>query len=159
MFIPAVLVSSFLMLQPPEAHIGRQDHDECWAIPRFTQTSALFKIYLIVAAAQVWGHLWSGNTVVFFTDNQATSEIIKKGRFGSLLIMYFIRRLIWLSLQFSFHIQCRFINEVQNTAADALSRFNFLSFFQQVPDADICADPLPQCLLLRMDSIFTGRVH
>lgn len=40
--------------------------DEVLAIPRFTETSALFEVYPIVAAAQVWGHLWAGQTVFFF---------------------------------------------------------------------------------------------
>lgn len=48
------------------------------AISRFEQTSALFKSYPIVSTEQVWGHLWRGNTVVFFPHkHQATSV---KGR-------------------------------------------------------------------------------
>lgn len=56
-------------------------------ICRFAQTSTLFEIYPIVADAVTWGPSWFGHTVVFFTDNLATAEIINKGRSGSLLIM------------------------------------------------------------------------
>lgn len=58
---------------PPEAS------DISW----FAQTSALFETYPIVAAAITWGPSWSGHTVVFFTDNAATAEIINKDRSGS----------------------------------------------------------------------------
>lgn len=81
----------------------------------------MFEIYPIVAAAQVWGHLWVGQTVFFSTDNQVTSEIINNGRSKSLLIMGFVRRLVWLSLHFNFHLHCRFVNGAGNVAADALS--------------------------------------
>lgn len=50
------------------------------AIPGFTETSVLFEIYPIVLAAQVWGHLWAGKTMFFSMDNQATSDIVNKGR-------------------------------------------------------------------------------
>ncbi|XP_077319609.1 uncharacterized protein LOC143942234 [Lithobates pipiens] len=49
------------------------------AIPGFTETSSLFELYPIVAAAHTWGRSWSGQTVVFSTDNLATAEIVNKG--------------------------------------------------------------------------------
>lgn len=42
---------------------------EVLLIPGFGQSSSLFKLYSIVAAAQVWGHIWTGQTVA--TNNQA----------------------------------------------------------------------------------------
>ena len=125
--------------------------EEVLAIPGFTESSALFEIYPIVAAAWVWGGSWAGQTVVFSTDNQAAVEIITKGRSRSLVIMSLVRRLIWLSLHHKFHFLCKFISGVENGAADALSRLNFPSFFLQVPHADAQATPSPQASLLMLD--------
>ncbi|XP_073462173.1 uncharacterized protein [Aquarana catesbeiana] len=120
-------------------------------IPGFSQTSALFELYPIVAAAQLWGHHWTGQTVVFSTDNQATADIINKGRSKSLAVMSFLRRLVQLSLQHQFNIHCAFIPGRYNSAADALSRFNYSSFFNQVPDADPMSAPIPVWSQLTLD--------
>ena len=40
----------------------------------------MFEQFLIMAAAQLWGHIWTGRTVAFTTDNQATADIISKGK-------------------------------------------------------------------------------
>lgn len=132
------LLRSLLMLQPPETmrlfltHTGWRGHG---------RTNAnLCSVWILPHS------VCSTGTVVFFTDNQATSKIINKGRSGSLLIMGFIRRLIWLSLQFNFHIYCRFINDIQKTAADDLSRFNFPLFFQM----KTFMSPFPEFLALKV---------
>lgn len=98
-------------------------------IPGFSQSSSLFELYHIVAAAQVWGSTWAGQTVTFATDNQATASIINKGRPKSLAIMSFLCRLVQLSLQHQSNVLCVYIPDKCNTSPDELSRFNFATFF------------------------------
>lgn len=78
------LLRSLLMLLPPKAMQFFGTHwlagpwlDDCLAFPRFANIS-FGGDYPIGSAAQVWGHLWTGNTVRFTSDNQATSEIFNK---------------------------------------------------------------------------------
>lgn len=55
---------------------------EVFHLSKFAPTSALFEIYPILAAAVTWGPVWSGKSVIFFTDNLATAKIVNKGRSG-----------------------------------------------------------------------------
>ncbi|XP_040181179.1 uncharacterized protein LOC120914567, partial [Rana temporaria] len=162
MFIPALLDESPQVVTDAAAStgfaaiFGRHWFAEPWPpeillIPGFTQSSSLFELYPVVAAAQLWGHTWTNQTVLFTTDNQATADIINKGRSRSLHIMSFLRRLVQLSLCHHFNFVCRHIPGKLNTAADALSRFNLTLFFQQEPGADPMSTPVPPWSLLTMD--------
>lgn len=128
--------------------LARPWPEEVLAIPGFTESSALFEIFPIVSMAQGWGRLWSGQTVDFSMDNQAALEIINKGRSKSLVIMFFVHRLIWLSLQFYFHIYCKFISGAESVTAGALSRLNYPLFFQQILEADAMSSPQPSLLMM-----------
>lgn len=77
---------------------------EILLIPGFTRTSSLFELFPIMAATQLWGHIWIVQTVAF-----ATADIINKGRSKSLIIMSFLRRLVQLSLQQQFNVHCTFL--------------------------------------------------
>lgn len=152
MFIPAESVSSSQVVTHEVAifwhPLAGPWPKEILAIPGFTESSTLFEIFPIVSAAWVWGRLWSGQTVVF---GQSGGRGDQKGRFKSLVIMSFVRRPIWLSLQFHFHSHCKFISgAAENVAADAPSRLNYPLFFPQVPEADACTALSPQPSLLRM---------
>ncbi|XP_040285981.1 uncharacterized protein LOC120999169 [Bufo bufo] len=105
------------------------------ALPGFRETSALFEIYPIVAAAHTWGHLWSGKAVKCYSDNSSACDIINKGRSSSLTMMRLIRKLTWLAATVQFHLICLHIPGIHNTAADALSRSQFQVFFQALPSA------------------------
>lgn len=124
---------------------------EILSIPGFSQSSSMFEIYPIVAAAHVWGNNWVGQTVTFSTDNLATASIINKGRSKSLAIMSFLRRLVQLSLQHQFNVLCVHIPGKCNTSADALSRFNYTTFFSQEPGADPTMSAIPHWLQLTLD--------
>lgn len=144
------------MPQPPQASlqflttIGFQDHG-LLLIPGFIQSPSRFELHPIVAAAQLWGHIWTGQTAAFTIDNQARADIINKGRSKSLPIMSFLRRLVQLSLQHQFNVHCTFIPGKCNLAADALSRFNLISFFQQKPGANPTASLIPPWSQLTLD--------
>ncbi|XP_077319473.1 uncharacterized protein LOC143941699 [Lithobates pipiens] len=154
MFIPSVSSSSPQIVTDAAASTGfAAIFDRHWfagpwppeilAIPGFNLSSSLFELYPIVAAAQAWGSSWTGQTVTVVTDNQATANIINKGRSKSLAIMAFLRRLVQLSLQHQFNLLCIHIPGKCNTLADALSRLNFESFFSQEPGADPTMTTIP----------------
>lgn len=95
---------------------------EILLIPGFSQLSSLFELYPIIAAAQVWGHTWIGQTVVFSMNNLATAETINKGRSKSLVIMSFLCRLMQTSLQYKLNVHCTFISGKCKVTVDALPR-------------------------------------
>lgn len=81
----------------------------------------LFELYPIVATASVWGHLWTGHTVLFLSDNCDVVESVNKSQSKSLLIMLFLHRLVWLALCHQVHFVCSRISGDCNSEADALS--------------------------------------
>lgn len=125
--------------------------DEVRKIPGFMQTSALFELYPIVAAAHAWGHLWSYSIIVFISDNTATVDILLKGRSKCPHLMSLARRLVQLSLTYNFHYCCSHISGTQNVAADALSRANFSLFSQVMPEAHATGTAVPPFSNLFLD--------
>lgn len=58
----------------------------------FAHNSSMLEIdTIVVAAAYVWGHLQSSQTVIFVSRNAATVEIVNKERSRRLHIMPFMR--------------------------------------------------------------------
>ncbi|XP_056429538.1 uncharacterized protein LOC130368988 isoform X1 [Hyla sarda] len=122
-----------------------------YGITGFSQNSALFELFPIVAAAQVWGEAWHRSTVLFVSDNAATVEILLKGRSSSPQIMSLARKLVWLSLHHGLNFTAAHISGIQNIAADALSRQKFSLFFQVMPEADVTGTQVPQFQSLILD--------
>ena len=110
------LLDDFLVISPPSS-------------------TALLEIYPIVAAAQLWGHLWSKKSILFYCDNSTTVHIINKGRTSSALIMQLLRRLVWISVSNNFLIQACHLPGIFNNAADALSRLQISKFHSLLPSA------------------------
>ena len=79
----------------------------------------------------------------FFCDNEATVNIINKGRSSVPFINRFVRRLTWLSVLGNFIIRAAHIPGVDNTIADSLSRFEFQRFRQLCPEAAPSSLPCP----------------
>lgn len=87
----------------------------------------------IVLAANRWGRLWSNQRVVIHSDNQAAVHIINKGTTANPTVMQALRALFWLSALYNFHITAVYLEGVNNTLADSISRLHeskgLLSFY------------------------------
>lgn len=119
--------------------------------PQSLSSSPFLECYPIVAAASVWGHLWANSSVMFVSDSQDLVDIISKGRAKSARVMSLLRKLVWLAMTHNFHFSCSHIPGTSNTAADALSRFNFHTFFQVCPEADRTGARIPGFSDLMLD--------
>jgi hypothetical protein len=104
---------------------------------------ALRELYPIVVAAILWGHNWSTKRILFYCDNLATVNIIKKGRSKVLSIMKLMRQLTWCSARYNFGIYSEFLPGKTNKIADALSRFQMNKFRSLAPQADRQPHPCP----------------
>ena len=98
-------------------------------------STALMELYPIVVASLLWGHLWARKHILFFCDNEATVNIINKGRSDVPAINRFMRRLTWLSVQGNFIFRAQHVPGLDNGIADSLSRFDFQRFRRLCPDA------------------------
>ena len=107
------------------------------------QSMAFLELYPIVVAAILWGHLWHGKKILFHCDNQATVEIIKKGRSKCITIAPLMRRLIWCAAKYNFMIYAKHVQGVKNYIADSLSRFKLQEFRKAAPQAQLLPKPCP----------------
>ena len=97
---------------------------------------AILECVPLVLAAKVWGHTWSGRSVLFWTDSKsvqlsAASLLPKEPHLAAL-----IRELAILSVQHNFRFKVEHIPGVKNVLADDLSRGNFAGFFARHSSAN-----------------------
>ena len=111
----------------------------------FTKTDslsmALLELYPIVMAAMLWGHNWSRKRIIFHCDNQATVQILRKGRSPCSRIMLLMRRLTYCAAINNFVVYSEFIPGICNEIGDALSRFQMDRFRRLAPAAQKNATP------------------
>lgn len=100
---------------------------------------AFRELYPIVVAAILWGHMWKKHRIVFMCDNEATVNILKKGRSKSPHIMPLMRRITFVAAQQNFVFVSRHVPGKHNSIADALSRLQ-LDRFRKLA---IEAEPFP----------------
>ena len=115
------------------------------------QSMALCELFPIVVAGVLWGHLWSRKRLLFYCDNEATVEIISKGRSKVPSIMKLMRKLTFTAAQLNFTVHAKHIPGHTNCTADALSRFQMTRFRQLAPQADPLPTPCPPLQDLMMD--------
>ncbi len=97
---------------------------------------ALMELFPIVMAAAVWGRLWSNKSIRFLCDNEATVQILRKGRSKVSFIMTLIRKLVLTAATHNFSFTASHIPGRSNHIGDALSRLQMQRFRQLAPDAD-----------------------
>ena len=100
-------------------------------------------------ACVLWGHQWRNKRILFHCDNEATVEIISKGRSKVSSIMRLMRKLTYYSAMQNFVTHAIHIPGKQNNIADAISRFQMRKFRQLAPHADLLPVPcLPMASLM-----------
>ncbi|XP_033749212.1 uncharacterized protein LOC117333903 [Pecten maximus] len=97
---------------------------------------AFCELFPIVIACVLWGKEWSRKRILFHCDNMATVDIINKGRSKVELIMNLMRKLTFCSMSNNFIVHARHIPGIDNSIADAISRFQMEKFRHLAPHAD-----------------------
>ena len=105
------------------------------------------ELYPIVVAAILWGMDWSRKRIQFNCDNEATVQILNKGRSKSADIMKLMRRLTLVAAKYSFAYAARFVPGRKNVKADALSRLQIEKFRSLAPEADKLPCQLPSDIM------------
>ena len=79
-----------------------------------------------IAALSVlrWGHLFSNQTIVIYTDNTCKAAIINKCSCRNVSVMHLLRSMFWLSAKYNFVVKAKYIPGSTNVVADAISRLH-----------------------------------
>lgn len=81
------------------------------------------EFFPIFVAVSLWGSVWAGKEIIFYSDNYAVVQVINAATTKDLLMLRILRAITLFSLQFDISIYARHIPGVHNTIADSLSRF------------------------------------
>ena len=73
------------------------------------KSTALFELYPIVIACLFWGKHWCRKRIVLFCDNEATVNIINKGRSSVAVINKVMRQVTWTCITGNFVLRAAFI--------------------------------------------------
>ena len=106
----------------------------------------VLEFFPIVAALQVWGHLWENKRIIFWTDNLALVAVINKQSSREKQIMFLMRKLVLKCLQCNITFYAEHISSLQNGRADALSRDELGRFHRLHPEADHAPTILPEAV-------------
>lgn len=97
----------------------------------------------ILLAVMIWGEDLSCHKVQFHTDNSALVSILNTQSSRSPRIMYVIRKLVLLFMQFNITFKAKHIAGIDNGIADAISRKQWGRLRQLAPTANQIPDPIP----------------
>jgi hypothetical protein len=105
------------------------------------------ELFPIVLAVELWGCTLSNHKILFFTDNQAVTDIINKTSSKDKVLMKLVRRLVLASLKFNIYFCSKHIPGKLNVVCDLLSRFSFQEAHRIAPWLNKNPEAVPPHLL------------
>ena len=92
---------------------------------------------------------FSHSEIIFRCDCQPVVQALDKRSSASVDMMHLIRLLTTTAARHQFDFQVTHIAGVSNIAADALSRYDMIRFYEECPSASPLPTPILQCTLPR----------
>ena len=129
------------------AYFGNQWFNGSWFNCQRPLSIAYKELFPIVIAAHVWGIAWSKKHILFRSDNEAVVTILNSRTSKVPDIMHLVRHILMSAALFNFTFRAQHVPGVQNSVADALSRFNWQEFWRLAPSASPSPVPIPRQLL------------
>ncbi|XP_048577014.1 uncharacterized protein LOC116601584 [Nematostella vectensis] len=121
-----------------------------WTEPQKLESIPYKELFPIVVAAHVWGHSWRKQHVMFRTYNEAVVLILTSRTFRIPSIMHLLRSLLLVAARQGFSFSAAHVPGVENSVADALSRFNYQAFLTLAPWAAPSPTSIPQAVLVEL---------
>lgn len=101
--------------------------------PQFQHMHINYKeVLAIVLACYRWAPLWRNKRLVIMSDNQAAVSMLNKGTCKDKHVMYWLRGVFHLSVNFNFHVSACYIPGHCNVTADCISRLHEAGRLQQL---------------------------
>ena len=97
---------------------------------------AVLELLPVLVACAVWGKNWHGRRLFFHSDNTTVVTVRSKMSSPNVIIMNIIRRVFFIAAQNNFTLRVVHISGIDNSLADALSRFDNERVFTQHAKAD-----------------------
>lgn len=107
-----------------------------WNEQWLSQNITVKELFPIVLAIEVWGNQMANRSICFNCDNEALVHVLNKQSSTEKNVMFLIRRLVLLSLQFNVLFSAVHLPGKLNILSDALSRLQISKFQKLMPDAD-----------------------
>ena len=107
----------------------------------------------ILLAVLTWRLEFRRKKIVFNVDNEALVTILNKKTSKSTRVMSLLRPLLICCMNNNIQFKAVHVAGVQNSAADALSRFQFSKFREGVPGADMEPGQIPKDFLLYISTV------
>lgn len=95
------------------------------------------KLYPIVLAVGLWRERLANRSVCSQCDNEALALMLNKKSSKEKNVMYFLRKLVFLSLKFNILFKAEHIPGKRNVLSDALSSLQINRFQRLLPDAEV----------------------
>lgn len=129
------------------AFYGNEWFNGSWQEAQWGLSIAYKELFPIVLAADLWGSKWHKCHVLFRSDNEAVVAILNSRTSRVPCIMHLVRHLLMSAARHNFTFIAEHLPGVQNTIADALSRFHWQEFRQLAPLAHRFPVVVPPALL------------
>lgn len=114
-----------------------------WRGKGFTRNLLLLELFPIIVAVELWGAVLANRAIVFWCDNLGVVQAINNQGCASPQALRLLRRLVLRCLQLNIAFAARHVPGVENSVADALSRFDFAKFRALAPEASSLGLPCP----------------
>ena len=118
-----------------------------WSVTWRSYNIAVLKLFPIVLAFHIWGHLMADKCVIFFCGNAAIVDIINKHTSKHQSIMVLIRDLVLSCLRHNVLLYAKHIPGFYNTRADYISHSQVAKCKELSPDVDKNLTTTPANLL------------
>ena len=83
------------------------------------RNNAILEFYPMVLSLYLWGQAMRDRCILFFTDNESLVHVINKQSSKDKSLMFFVRKLILICLEYSIVFKAKHIAHVKNRLADS----------------------------------------
>ena len=118
-----------------------------WSVHTLSYGITTKELLPIVFAAAIWGHAWTGKSILCHCDNEAVVTIINSGTSKEPEAMALLRCLFFIAARNNLLITAAHLPGSLNQVADALSRNNLPLFSTVYPQADPHPSVIPPALI------------
>ena len=113
----------------------------------------VLEFFAVITAVLTWGEQWRNSSILFLTDNTGVIQAWEKRTSKDPNIMVLLREMFFFCAVRNIHPSFSHIAGLNNSKADALSRFQVTKFREMAPEADLMATEIPPLVWTLWDQL------